>query len=96
MVMITENRRGQGPDKKSGHGKARAHKGKRKGLSVGNEGAFNESKRSSKVGPLYQGILSDFLATLSPIQAETGMTVNCSSLNPAIFTSFVASSLTLL
>ncbi|BAA30592.1 156aa long hypothetical protein [Pyrococcus horikoshii OT3] len=44
------------------------------GLSMGFSGSGIWSRASIRVGPLYQGILSLFLTTLSPFQALVGIT----------------------
>jgi hypothetical protein len=43
------------------------------GLPTGFSGGSNESSASARVGPLYQGIFSDFFIRLSPFHPEIGM-----------------------
>src|SRR5215207_498069 len=55
---------------------------------MGFSGASNISRASAKVGPLYQGIFSDFLTRLSPFQPDTGMKFTFDVLYPTSFNIF--------
>src|SRR3712207_6937256 len=53
-----------------------------RGFPTGFSGASNISSASANVGPLNQGIFSDFLTRLSPFQPDTGMKCTLEVLYP--------------
>ena len=63
------------------------------GLSVGMDGASRVSNISSNDFPLYHGILSDIVATLSPVHADRGTNGISAGLIPTVFRSFPTSAL---
>src|SRR5438445_13372420 len=62
-----------------------------RGLLIGFGGSVKLSRASKRVGPLYQGMLVDFLIRFSPVHPETGMICTFLMSYPTIFRRFSTS-----